>query len=635
MKRKILLPLLIMFILIFSGAISTSSATASGNTVCWDTPQIVDRSGINVAITNLVLDSNYQPHIAYMDNTYFDAEYTYFDPVLNDWVYHTLDSDGRTGHHPVTAIDSQDRVHVAFRNLNTRQPSYVMIDGATITLPELIDGRVSPKPMAIAVDSQDNPHIAYWTDGQDNIVHAWFDGTSWQKETVKHTRHSAVAVSIAIDSNDTPQIAYQYDFDQSLYLAIKNGTTWQHEKINESTPSGGRISFVLDSLNNPHVAIADRLNNVLKYFWKDNNGDWHKDELGPAIYTYSNIVVDSSNNPHIVYSDLEDSNLVVKYIYKDSSGWVGPESVDFGYNPWIALDENDNPHISYTNGDWHLAYIVGEDCFQPPIVDAGGPYDGGEGSVVPLDEATVTSASPFRLEWSVSSPLGICSFDDDTILHPNITCADNGDFDLELRAYYGPDTDDYVPDYSSVVITNVPPTADFTMVPDVILITQSSVATFSNQLDLSSVDTAAGFTYEYDCDGDGVDFEFTSTSPTQVCPPFYVPGIHTVYGRIIDKDGGVLLEPYRADVLVQTPADRIGDIQTEIATYDLPNAKLNNVQNAIDKLSDDNLINDNAVIGSLEALINQVESQAGKKLTQEEADYLIGLINEVLAVLNQ
>ncbi len=69
----------------------------------------------------------------------------------------------------------------------------------------------------------------------------------------------------------------------------------------------------------------------------------------------------------------------------------------------------------------------------------------------------------------------------------------------------------------------------------------TAVVSFSNQLDPSSADTAAGFTYLYDFDNDGT-FDLTSSDPSAT-----VPAIHlddnadsplTVHARIQDADGG-------------------------------------------------------------------------------------------------
>jgi len=98
------------------------------------------------------------------------------------------------------------------------------------------------------------------------------------------------------------------------------------------------------------------------------------------------------------------------------------------------------------------------------------------------------------------------------------------------------DKDGGFSDYqTTVTVRNVAPTATFTASgPN--LPGQPVALTFSNQRDVSPVDTAAGFTYEYDL-GTGT-FGPRTTSPTATFAPPRA-GTFTVRGRIYDKDGGV------------------------------------------------------------------------------------------------
>src|SRR2546429_7224216 len=69
-----------------------------------------------------------------------------------------------------------------------------------------------------------------------------------------------------------------------------------------------------------------------------------------------------------------------------------------------------------------------------------------------------------------------------------------------------------------------------------------STVSFTNQLDPSNADTAAGFHYAYDCNnGDlsGATYANTAgSSASTTCSYDDGPSDHTVKARIIDKDGG-------------------------------------------------------------------------------------------------
>jgi WD40 repeat protein len=103
------------------------------------------------------------------------------------------------------------------------------------------------------------------------------------------------------------------------------------------------------------------------------------------------------------------------------------------------------------------------------------------------------------------------------------------------------DKDGGFTDYTtSIAITNADPTASFGNGGPVNENSSGTVA-FSNQYDPSPVDAAAGFTYSYDFNNDGV-FEIVgSSSATAAVPATYLkdgPGVRVVRGRISDKDGG-------------------------------------------------------------------------------------------------
>jgi hypothetical protein len=99
---------------------------------------------------------------------------------------------------------------------------------------------------------------------------------------------------------------------------------------------------------------------------------------------------------------------------------------------------------------------------------------------------------------------------------------------------------------ASVTVTNVAPTADFDAESPVD--EGSSIAlSLTNPFDPSSADTAAGFSYEFDC-GSGYAASATGTAS---CPADD-NGSRTVQGKITDKDGG--FTEYSATVSIDNVA---------------------------------------------------------------------------------
>jgi hypothetical protein len=88
---------------------------------------------------------------------------------------------------------------------------------------------------------------------------------------------------------------------------------------------------------------------------------------------------------------------------------------------------------------------------------------------------------------------------------------------------------------TTVAVADVAPTGTLTgpvgPVQPGVLFTVS----FGGVTDPSPADTAAGFSYSFDTNGDGV-FDVTGTSPT-VTLPLVTLGSHTITGRVADQDG--------------------------------------------------------------------------------------------------
>ncbi|WP_157199812.1 hypothetical protein [Methanogenium cariaci] len=111
---------------------------------------------------------------------------------------------------------------------------------------------------------------------------------------------------------------------------------------------GDNFPSVCYSLRN----FTDKNDRILKYAWKDNIG-WHTetiDENGDRV-GYSSLAIDSDDNPHLSYYNPEENEL--RYAWKDVSGWHIEMFDDVGYACYTSLALDDDgypPHISYSEG---------------------------------------------------------------------------------------------------------------------------------------------------------------------------------------------------------------------------------------------------------------------------------------------
>src|SRR5262249_43077538 len=120
----------------------------------------------------------------------------------------------------------------------------------------------------------------------------------------------------------------------------------------------------------------------------------------------------------------------------------------------------------------------------------------------------------------------------------SFTPDDNGNYAVSLTAT---DKDGDARTVSkTIAVTNVAPTATFSGGGVVIQGLSGSVK-FSGPADPSSADTHAGFRYSYDFNNDGTFEVVDSASASATVPASYLTGVglHTIHGRIKDKDGDV------------------------------------------------------------------------------------------------
>lgn len=230
-----------------------------------------------------------------------------------------------------------------------------------------------------------------------------------------------------------------------------------------------------------------------------------------------------------------------------------------GSSPVVShlFDDSGSHVVRGRVSDRHGAYSDYETTVQvanvaPTSAGLVAPAEGNEGSALVFslgaasDVSAADSAAGFTysfdfngdgvFEVSGASPAASHAFDD------------NGTYTVRARVT---DKDGGSNEYSSEVkVNNVAPRNG--RLSDNNPIAEGSVVTvsFDGQDDPSAADTAAGFTYSYDFNGDGV-FEVSGRSPS-ASHAFADNGVYVVTGRVTDKDGGYT--DYTTDVEVYNVA---------------------------------------------------------------------------------
>jgi len=175
-----------------------------------------------------------------------------------------------------------------------------------------------------------------------------------------------------------------------ISLAFADG--WFFEVPYAFTQDGG-MSLALGSGNNPHISFCEYFDGCLLYATKtDSTWDIYNIDDGLHPYyagRYNDIAVDEEDNPHISYKLYNEAGSHLKYKYYNGSSWYS-KIVDYGGNvdsyTSIDVDDENNPHISYydeSNGDLKYAYSNGS-TWEITTVDYIG--DVGEFTSIALDD---------------------------------------------------------------------------------------------------------------------------------------------------------------------------------------------------------------------------------------------------------
>ena len=133
-----------------------------------------------------------------------------------------------------------------------------------------------------------------------------------------------------------------------------------------------------------------------------------------------------------------------------------------------------------------------------------------------------------------------------------------------------------------------------------------------------------------DSDGDGDPTNDADATGVTASHIYANAGTYTVTLTVTDDDGATGTDT--ATITVQTPAQATEDLITTVESLELAQGVENSLkaplEAAIDALERGN---DKAAIGQLNAFINHVEAQRGKKLSEEEADSLIETAERIIA----
>ena len=262
---------------------------------------------------------------------------------------------------------------------------------------------------------------------------------------------------------------------------------------------------------------------------------------------------------------------------------------------------------------------------QAPAANADGRYDAVEGSEILFDASGSIDPDEDELQYR-------WDFDNDGIWD-----TDWNDDPTAINTW--PD------DYSGTVVVEV---SDGELTD-----TATSTVTVSNVEPTASIDRVR-YDAEFIFPGDPVEFEGSFEDPgvldthtiewlsddepigseLEITHTFAGAGQFAIVLRVTDDDDGVGEDSVQ--ITVSTPGGAVDDIVDAVEDMDLAQGLENSLTAKLDAaISSLDKGNDHTAANQLQAFINQVEAKRGKDLSDEEADLLVSLAEEVIAHIDE
>jgi hypothetical protein len=246
---------------------------ATDKTGSWATTT-VHSSGDVGQWSSLAIDSNGAVHISYYRLPGEDLMYA--TDKSGSWVITTVDSTGSVGEHTSISVDSSDAVHISYYDATNTNLKYATCSSSCssasswskITI-ESSSGDVG-KYNSIAIDSNDALHISYRDSTNTNLKYATCSSScssasSWTNSTIDSDGNVGSRTSIAIDSNDAVHIAYHDITNGDLKYATDQSGSWANTTVDSVGTVGRYTSIAIDSNDVVHISYYDATTKDLKY----------------------------------------------------------------------------------------------------------------------------------------------------------------------------------------------------------------------------------------------------------------------------------------------------------------------------------------------------------------------------------
>jgi hypothetical protein len=334
--------------------ITTSPEEISWQIECVDCP----KQFVNTGNRRLALDSLGRPHIAYGGDHLY---YSWYDGT--SWHTETVDNATRVGAFAALALDGLGRPHIGYYDETRRLIKYATKNGDAWRISIADDFAYVADSISIALDAANRPHISYLNHNRNLFYYIYWNETAWNVlEIPGSSSIKGYAPSLAVDGAGHPHLMYtepEFIVPQLRY-AYWNGNAWEIQVIGD----GMQPSLKLDNAGRPHVSYTLAWSDGLKYAYWDGMA-WQIQTINNTGLL-SSLILDSEGHPHISYA----TDAGIGYTHWSGVDWETQTIGETGY-PSLALDGNDQPHISYVDApERNLKYTFREQgVWKTQVVD--------------------------------------------------------------------------------------------------------------------------------------------------------------------------------------------------------------------------------------------------------------------------
>jgi len=324
----------------YGGAGARSVAALTGLTR-WFTERIVDSVS---ASTDLLIDSNDIPHIVFQYRLNdFDAtlKYGYYDGT--NWQFYTVDTKRHLTNYFSFDVDKMGHVHISYcvyvPGMACDDLLYAHYDGVSWKYEVVDELGLVGQFSSIQADDRGYPHISYIDSTNYALKYARYDGFTWHTETVDDSAMGAT--SLALDSEGHAHIAWITRSEGTKYV-YNDGVGWHGQRIGGNAFVRNFISLLVDAIDRPHVIYNDQ--DGLIHTYRDAD-IWHKETVSNCDYMeadYFSSALDELDNPHVTYSHCTTKQPI--YAFYDGNAWQYETPPALGS---LAVDKENRPHVTY------------------------------------------------------------------------------------------------------------------------------------------------------------------------------------------------------------------------------------------------------------------------------------------------